>query len=112
MRTRAIIQARMLSSRLRGKSLISVAGIPLLYRVVQSVKQFSFIDEIMIATTRSEADDPIAAAANNLGVYIYRGDSMDVLKRFKDASADLDEEDLVVRFTADNPIYHPQAASC
>ena len=110
MKTRAIIQARMLSSRLRGKSLISVAGVPLLYRVIQSVRQFPFIDEIMIATTRSEADDPIAAAANNLGVDIYRGDSMNVLKRFKDASSDMDEEDLIIRFTADNPFYHIEIA--
>ncbi len=106
MKTRAIIQARMLSQRLRGKSLMSVAGSPLLYRVVNSIKQIPFIDEIMVATTRAEADDPIAAAANNLGVDIYRGDSMNVLKRFKDASADLDEEDTVIRFTADNPFYN------
>ncbi|MCG8332866.1 MAG: N-acetylneuraminate synthase family protein [Chitinophagales bacterium] len=106
MKTRAIIQARMLSQRLRGKSLMSVAGSPLLYRVVNNIKAIPFIDEIMIATTRAEADDPIAAAATNLGVDIYRGDSMNVLKRFKDASADLDEEDIVVRFTADNPFYY------
>ncbi len=62
----------MLSSRLR-EILISVAGVLIIPRD-QSVRQFPFIDEIMIATTRSEADDPIAAAANNLGVDIYRGD--------------------------------------
>lgn len=106
MKVRAIIQARMLSSRLRGKSLMAVAGVPLLYRVVESVKKIPFIDEIMVATTFAEADDPIAAAANNLGVNIFRGDSMNVLKRFKDASADMEEEDLIVRFTADNPIYN------
>lgn len=106
MKTRAIIQARMLSQRLRGKSLMSVAGSPLLYQVVNAVKQFPFIEEVMVATTRAEADDPIAAAANNLGIDIYRGDSLNVLKRFKDASADLEEEDLIIRFTADNPLYH------
>ncbi|MCP9236787.1 N-acetylneuraminate synthase family protein [Lewinella sp. JB7] len=106
MKVRAIIQARMLSQRLRGKTLMAIAEIPLLYRVVNAVKSFPFVDEVMIATTRSEADDPIAAAANNLGVYIFRGDSVNVLRRFNDAAADLDEEDQVLRFTADNPIYH------
>jgi sialic acid synthase SpsE/spore coat polysaccharide biosynthesis protein SpsF (cytidylyltransferase family) len=110
MKVRAIIQARMLSSRLRGKSLISVAEVPLLYRVVNSIKLFPFIDEIIVATTRAQADDPIAAAANNLNVGIYRGDSENVLKRFKDASADLEEEDQIVRFTADNPIYNIEIA--
>lgn len=111
MKSRAIIQARMLSTRLRGKSLISVAGKPLLYTVVESVKKLPFIDEIMIATTKAVADDPIAAAANNLGVLIYRGDSVNVLKRYKDASADMEEEDLIVRFTADNPIYKVDTAT-
>lgn len=105
MKTRAIIQARMLSSRLRGKSLMAVAGIPLLYRVVRAVKMFPFIDEIMVVTTRSEADDPIAAAVNSLSIDTFRGDSMNVLKRFKDAAEDLEGEDTIIRFTADNPIY-------
>lgn len=107
---RAVIQARMLSSRLRGKSLMAVAGVPLLHRVVNSVKQFPFVDEIMIATTRAEADDPIAAAANYLGVLIFRGDSVNVLKRFKDAVGDLEEEDTIIRITADNPIYNLEVA--
>ena len=106
MKIRAIVQARMLSKRLRGKSLIAIDGIPLLYRVVNYIKKFEFIDEITIATTRAEADDPIAAAANNLGVGIYRGDSVNVLKRYRDASADMDEEDIIIRFTADNPVYN------
>lgn len=108
MKVRAIIQARMLSSRLRGKSLIAVEGIPLLHRVVQSIKQFDFVDEIMIATTHSKADDPIVAAAEFFKINTFRGDSVNVLKRFYDASADLQEEDLVLRFTADNPIYHSE----
>lgn len=111
MKTRAIIQARMLSTRLRGKTLMAVAGTPLLYHVVESIKKLPFIDEIMVATTKAPADDPIAAAANNLGVLIYRGDSVNVLKRFKDASADMEEEDTVVRFTADNPLYKTATAS-
>lgn len=110
MTVRAIIQARMLSNRLRGKTLMAIADIPLLYRVVNAVKFFSFIDEIVIATTRAAADDPIAAAANNLNVGIYRGDSQNVLKRFKNAAADLEEEDQIIRFTADNPIYNIKIA--
>ncbi|MDQ3142560.1 MAG: N-acetylneuraminate synthase family protein [Bacteroidota bacterium] len=105
MKVIGIIQARMLSGRLRGKSLMAVNGIPLLYRVIRSVQKLKFIDEIIIATTKSEADDPIVAAAKELTVLVYRGDSVNVLKRFKEASSNLDEEDCVVRFTADNPIY-------
>lgn len=104
MKVRAIIQARMLSSRLRGKSLMAVNGIPLLYRVVAAVKKNSYIDEILIATTNMIADDPIEAAAHKLGIIFFRGDSLNVLNRFIEASNDLDENDLIVRFTADNPL--------
>ncbi len=105
MKVRAIIQARMLSKRLRGKSLMSVNEIPLLYRVVNAVKNMDFIDDIIIATTEMIADGPIEAAAKELDVSVYRGDSLNVLKRFTDASNDLDEHDIIVRFTADNPLY-------
>lgn len=103
MKVRAIIQARMLSQRFRGKSLIAIHNIPLLYRVVNTVKQLSFINEVMVATTDLEADDPIEGAAKQLGVMCYRGSALDVLNRFVEASIDLKEEDIVVRFTADNP---------
>ncbi len=62
MKVRAIVQARMLSRRLRGKSLISVAGRPLLTRVLERLAAMSFIDEIVVATTPDAADEPIVAA--------------------------------------------------
>jgi len=105
MKVRAIIQARMLSSRLRGKSLMAVNEVPLLYRVIEAVKQNDFIDEIVVATTDMLADDPIEAAVNKLEeINIFRGDSLDVLSRFIGASSDLGEHDTIVRFTADNPL--------
>jgi sialic acid synthase SpsE/spore coat polysaccharide biosynthesis protein SpsF (cytidylyltransferase family) len=104
----AVIQARMLSSRLRGKSLMSVNGIPLIYRVIQSVKKMDLFDEIIVATTRFVADNPIESALKDFSsdVRVVRGDSENVLNRFVQAVQDFDENDLVARFTADNPIYN------
>jgi len=106
----AVIQARMLSSRLRGKSLMSVNGIPLLYRVIQSVKNTGLFDEIIVATTRFVADDPIEAVLKDYApdVKVFRGDSQNVLKRFVDATRMYDEEDIIARFTADNPVYNKE----
>jgi sialic acid synthase SpsE/spore coat polysaccharide biosynthesis protein SpsF (cytidylyltransferase family) len=104
MKTRAIVQARMLSTRLRGKSLMSVAGIPILYRVVENIKKIDFIDEIVIATTSLEADKPIVSAAHALNIKVYQGSSLNVLDRYIKASSDMNDDDLIVRFTADNPI--------
>lgn len=101
---RAIIQARMTSNRLRGKSLMSVLEKPLLYRVVENVKNLEFIDEITIATTSSEADKPIVSAAKELGVEYYQGSRINLINRFIQASKDMNDHDIIVRFTADNPI--------
>ncbi|MEO0734364.1 MAG: NTP transferase domain-containing protein, partial [Bacteroidota bacterium] len=106
MTTRGIVQARMLSSRLRGKSLMAVNGVPLLYHTLESVKGLGFLDEVVVATTTARADDPIVAACASLEVTCVRGDSENVLSRFVAAAEGLAEEDVIVRFTADNPIYN------
>jgi sialic acid synthase SpsE/spore coat polysaccharide biosynthesis protein SpsF (cytidylyltransferase family) len=98
----AIIQARMGSSRLRGKSLLPVAGVPLLTRVIHMVKATGLAQEIVVATTELEEDGPIVSLAQNAGVGIARGSSLNVLERFVQASAHLNENDIVIRFTADN----------
>lgn len=97
----------MLSSRFRGKSLISVAGQPLLARVLERIKAMPFIEEICVATTREAADEPIAALAAHRGVKSIRGEQDDVLHRYIQASEDLSDYDCLVRFTADNPLYDP-----
>ncbi len=101
----------MLSKRLRGKSLMSVNEIPLLFRVVNAVKRMDFIDEITVATTDLIADDPLESAVKDLNVKLFRGDSLNVLNRFTEAADDLDEHDTIVRFTADNPLYSPSISS-
>ena len=100
---RAIIQSRMGSARLRGKSLMPVGEISLLARVIKMVKGLQMIDDILIATTDLPEDDPIIAVSKSLNVKTFRGSSLDVLDRFYNASLDMKEEDTVVRFTADNP---------
>lgn len=101
----------MLSSRFRGKSLISVAGTPMLARVLERIEAMDFLDEIVVATTREAADEPIAALAERRGIRCVRGASDDVLGRFVQASADLSADDCIVRFTADNPLYDPERSA-
>lgn len=101
----------MLSSRFRGKSLISVSGKPMLARVLERIQAMPFVDEICVATSRAAADEPIAALAERRGVMCVRGEEDDVLYRFIEASQDLEEDDCIVRFTADNPLYDPERSA-
>ena len=57
MKTVAIIQARMGSTRLPGKVLMDLGGQPALVRVVGRTQRARMLDEIMVATTDLPADD-------------------------------------------------------
>jgi spore coat polysaccharide biosynthesis protein SpsF len=103
MKVRALIQARMGSTRLKGKVLMPVAGIGLLRRVIAGARRLKFVNEIMVATTDLPEDDPIVEFAANNQIMFFRGSASDVLSRFVQASQDLEDEDCIVRVTADNP---------
>jgi len=107
---RAIIQARMGSSRLRGKSLMHVAGIPLLERVISMVKNLPFVDEVMVATTSLQEDNPIELVSKSHNIKLFRGSATDVLERYYESSLDMNENDTIVRFTADNPLNFTEAS--
>ena len=107
MKVRAVVQARMLSRRLRGKSLLSVGGNPLLARVLARIQAMRFIDDVVVATTLDAADEPIVAVVESRHVRCVRGDRDDLLSRYLQAAADLADDDLIARFTADNPLYDP-----
>lgn len=99
-----VIQARMGSTRLRGKSLMPVSGKPLLQRVIETAQLLTFADDIIVATTDLPEDDPIESFAKRFNINVYRGDALDVLSRFANATRHLDEKDHIVRLTADNPL--------
>ncbi len=103
MKTVAIIQARMTSTRLPGKILADLAGAPMLERQLARVRRASTLDEVMIATTTNATDDPVVALCERLGVPSSRGSEEDVLSRYTGAAA-ASHADVVVRLTADCPL--------
>ena len=107
----AVIQARMLSQRLRGKTLMSINGKPLMYRVIENAQQLSFVDHIIVATTSLEADRPIVSASESLGVEVMTGSSLNVLNRFITATQNYGSDDVIMRLTSDNPILVPSVAN-
>lgn len=106
MRTIAIIQARMNSSRLPGKVLKDIAGEPMIARVLERARRASSVDDAMIATTTDASDDAIEAFCRERGYLVYRGSMFDVLDRFYNA-AKMAQADVIVRVTADCPVIDP-----
>jgi spore coat polysaccharide biosynthesis protein SpsF (cytidylyltransferase family) len=106
-----IIQARMGSSRLPGKVLADLAGMPVLWHVIERVRHSVLTDEIIVATTTNSEDDAVAYSCTKWNVKIFRGDPEDVLRRYYDAILDFEKKyvplDYIVRITADCPLIDP-----
>lgn len=102
----AVIQARMGSTRLPGKTMMDLAGTPLLDRLLRQMTGAQTLDEVVIATSTDPADDAIEQYAKGLGYRVIRGSELDVLSRYAMA-ADAAQADVVVRLTADCPLHSP-----
>jgi spore coat polysaccharide biosynthesis protein SpsF len=102
----AILQARMTSTRLPGKVLMDIEGMPMIGRQIERVRQANLIDELVIATSTDASDDMLAQYVESIGVNVQRGPLQDVLQRFVQVLDVFNFKD-VVRLTADCPLADP-----
>lgn len=83
----AVIGARLNSSRLPGKHLLSLAGEPLIERLCRRLSQCTRIDNIILATTADTFNQPLLDWANHTPKYLnircvaYEGDVNDLMGR-------------------------------
>lgn len=107
MKTVAVIQARMGSSRLPGKMMLHLGDKEALTHVIDRVKQTKDVDEIVVATSEKKQDQVIAEQARKSGVSVYCGDESDVLGRIYNAGIESDA-DLIVRIAGDCVFTSPE----
>jgi spore coat polysaccharide biosynthesis protein SpsF len=103
MRIAAVIQARMGSKRLPGKTLRTVGDRPLLAYVVERLAHAEGLDELAVATSSDTMDDAVADFCDLAGVRCVRGPVEDVAARYLHAVAAL-ELDAFVRVSGDSPL--------
>ncbi|MFX4261970.1 cytidylyltransferase domain-containing protein [Pelotomaculum propionicicum] len=106
MKTVIIVQARMTSTRLPGKVLKPVLGKPLLSYQIERLRNVKLADELVIATTTNETDQPLIDLCTSLNVPYFRGSEDDVLARYYGAAMAY-RADTVVRLTSDCPVIDP-----
>jgi len=106
MRVTVVIQARMGSTRLPGKVLEDLGGLPVLAWVVRACQASVQADAVVVATSTATQDDSVAELAAALGVPVVRGSEDDVLSRYV-AALGQHPSDALVRITADCPFTDP-----
>jgi len=98
-----IIQARLISSRLQYKMMLSLHGDPIIKWVVERSKQSKKLSTLIVAIPDSPNDDLLAKYLKKLNVEVFRGAETDVLKRFYETARKKKAEN-VIRICADNPL--------
>ncbi|MGQ9843632.1 MAG: cytidylyltransferase domain-containing protein [Spirochaetota bacterium] len=106
----AIIQARMQSTRLPGKSVLPLGGKPLLYHVIERAKAIQYITHVVVAIPDDNENDQLADITQQCHANIFRGPLHNVLERYYLAYKQYDGS-YIVRITADNPFTDSYFAS-
>jgi spore coat polysaccharide biosynthesis protein SpsF len=106
MKVVSTIEARMRSSRLPGKVLRPVLGRPMLELLIERLRRARRVDEIVVATTESPADNAIEELTRRLGVGCFRGSEEDVLDRVLRTAQSV-KADVIVEITGDCPLIDP-----
>lgn len=101
-----ILQARMGSTRLPGKSMMDLAGAPLLQRILERVMRARKPDLVVMATTELPKDDVLAELGRKCGVEVFRGSEADLVDRYYQAAKKFGA-DIVMRIPADNAAPEP-----
>ena len=100
-RTAIVLQARMGSTRLPGKSLMRLGSRTVLEHCLTRLDTSGL--PLIVATTTLAEDDAIEAEARRCGTQVFRGAATDVLGRYIEAARTF-EIDTIVRATGDNPL--------
>lgn len=105
MRTAAIIPARLASTRLPGKPLADIEGLPMIARVVHQVRAARGLDQVVVATDSAD----VAQAAEQAGarVVMTAADCPTGTDRVAEAARAVDAE-LILNIQGDEPLLPPE----
>jgi spore coat polysaccharide biosynthesis protein SpsF len=96
-----ILQARMGSTRLPGKSMMDLAGAPLVGRILERVKRCKKINQIILAVPDTLENMQLLSLGESYGVTVFAGSENDLVERYFRAALAA-RADIIVRLPADN----------
>jgi spore coat polysaccharide biosynthesis protein SpsF (cytidylyltransferase family) len=96
----------MSSTRLPGKVLRDLDGIPMIGYQLKRVLKSTLVNKVVVATSTDESDNPLVAYLDTISQEVVRGPLNDVLKRFL-MVLDIYNPSYFVRITGDCPLVMP-----
>ncbi|MGE5702976.1 MAG: cytidylyltransferase domain-containing protein [Clostridia bacterium] len=102
----AIVQARMGSTRLPGKVMLTMQDKTVLGHVITRLQRATRVDQIIVATSSLPRDLPVREEAERYQVQSFAGSEKNLLERFFQATCSF-PTDIIVRINADCPLLDP-----
>lgn len=103
----AVLQARMDSSRLPGKSMATLRGEPMIVRQLERLRGARCLSKIVVATSSETVDDALAGFLVSRGHTVHRGAGADILARIARCAEAVGAVTHVVRVKGDAPFMDP-----
>jgi len=99
----AVLQARMGSTRLPGKSMATLRGEPMIIRQLERLRAARCLSKIIVATSADTVDDALAGFLVSRGYTVHRGAGADILARIARCAETISSVSHVVRLKGDAP---------
>ncbi|PIB90211.1 glycosyltransferase family protein [Caulobacter sp. FWC2] len=103
----AVLQARMGSSRLPGKSMATLRGEPMIVRQLERLRGARCLSKIIVATSNETVDDALAGFLVSRGHTVHRGAGADILASIARCAEAISSVSHVVRVKGDAPFMDP-----
>ena len=94
------------STRLPGKSMMDLAGAPLVERILERVKRCTKLDDIVLAIPDTEKDRVLMGLGESYGIKVFAGPENDLVERYYQAAL-WSKAEIVGRLPADNATPEP-----
>ena len=103
MKTIIIVQARMGSTRLPGKVMKKIVGIPSIEIILKRLKKSKEAEKVIVATYKNEENEVLIKHLKKIKADYFCGNENDVLNRFYKAAKKYKAK-IIVRITGDCPL--------
>lgn len=101
-----LVQARTNSSRLPKKVLAQIEGKPLVWHIINRLKQVQKITDVVISTTNNDADKQLCSFAESENIPYYAGSEDDILDRLYQTGKKFNAT-ILIKVNGDCPLVDP-----